>query len=120
MTKDACTWPYKGWALGLQGKMEEGANALNKALEIAQTGRCSGNAYFEIYNSWARHHHISNDFNQVIYWAEKAAGIEAPDAMKKAELYNLLGYNLWQTGNLSKAKNILRAKHRPVGSGRAE
>jgi len=97
----------KGWVLGLQGKMEEGADVLNQAVETANAGRCSGSAYFEIYNSLARHHQFLNDFKQVVYWAEKAAGIEAPEIMKRAELFSFLGYHLWQTGNLIKAQKYL-------------
>jgi len=98
---------YKGWVLGLQGSIEDGRNALNKAMELADEMKCSGGTYFEIYNSLARHHHLSNDFKKVAYWAWKASGLETPEAMKRAELLNLLGYSLWQNGDLIQAKTQL-------------
>ncbi|MBI4726132.1 sigma 54-interacting transcriptional regulator [candidate division TA06 bacterium] len=98
---------YKGWALGLQGRQEEGGDILNRALETANSGGCSDGTFFQIYNLLARHHQSTNDFKQVVYWAEKAAGIEISDQIEKAKLFNNLGYSLWQEGELIKAKTYL-------------
>lgn len=98
---------YKGWVLGLQGKTEEGRAFLDLALETADGSKCSDDSYFEIYNSLARHHQLLNDYKQVAFWAQKAVKIEIPDTLKKAELLNLAGYSLWQTGNLIDAKTYL-------------
>jgi len=98
---------YKGWVLGLQGKTEEARVVLDRALETADGGQCSDDIYFEIYNSLARYCQLLNNFKQAAYWAEKAAKIEIPDTLKKAELLNLAGYSLWQTGNLIDAKTYL-------------
>ncbi|MBI5805163.1 sigma 54-interacting transcriptional regulator [candidate division TA06 bacterium] len=98
---------YKGWVLGLQGKMDEGGAALDEALKSADSSQCSDSTCFEIYNSLARHHHLLNDFEQVVCWAEKAALIETPDVTGKAKLLNILGYSLLQAGNLTKAKSYI-------------
>jgi transcriptional regulator with GAF, ATPase, and Fis domain/serine/threonine protein kinase len=98
---------YKGRVLGLQGRAEEAADNLHRSLEIANSGRCSNVTYFEIYNLLARHHQRSNDFKQVIDWAEKAAMIEISDPIEKAKLLNILGYSQWQEGDLVNAKTSL-------------
>ncbi|MDO9391525.1 MAG: sigma 54-interacting transcriptional regulator [bacterium] len=94
---------YKGWVLGLMGKPDEGRAVLEEALRTATAAGRSDDAYFEIYNSLARHHQLINDFQQAAYWAEKAAGIEIPDQLEKAGILNILGYSLWQRGDLAKA-----------------
>ncbi|MHB8157440.1 MAG: sigma 54-interacting transcriptional regulator, partial [Desulfocucumaceae bacterium] len=98
---------YYGWVQGLQGSSNEGIEQLKQALDIAETAKYSGNTYFEIYNSLARHYQQLNDYKQVAHWASKAAGLEISDSLEKSKLFNIMGYSQWQAGDLVNAKSSL-------------